>query len=104
MEANIFEKLKQFTIKEASLTDEPLTRETKIEEDLGITGADAIEYLIAYGKHFKVDVSKFLAAEYFRAEGRSSFVVDSKKKKVLTLAHLEKGILAGILNDEVINS
>jgi hypothetical protein len=38
-------------------------------EDLGIYGDDATDLLISYGKRFNVDVSKFMAADYFKGKG-----------------------------------
>ena len=92
----------------------PITLETALENDLGITGDDAVEFIIAYGKEFNVDVSKFMAADYFDAEGYDivgpliRWITRNKKPqkqlKILTLGHLEKGIIAGKLDEEVINS
>jgi hypothetical protein len=97
-----FEKLKLFTIKEAFLTKEKLTRDTKLYEDLGITGDDAIEFILAYSKYFQVDVVNFMAADYFEDEGRSTLFRKGTNKKIITLGDLEKGIIAGKLNEEII--
>lgn len=112
MSDEIFNKLKSFVIKQAAVEDEEVTREAGIEEDLGVYGDDAVELLIAYGKTFNVDVTKFMAADYFSAEGDPilpaiiRFLTGKKKKKdkILTVGHLEKGILAGRLDEEIINS
>jgi acyl carrier protein len=112
MSDETFDKLKAFVIEEAAVDAEEVTKEAKIEEDLGIYGDDAVEFMIAYGKVFNVDVSKFMAGEYFDAEGDwilpaiIRFLTGRKKKKnkILTVAHLEKGIYAGRLDEEVINS
>ena len=42
-----------------------LTRNTTVEKDLRITSDDAVEFLLAYAKKFDVDVSHFMAADYF---------------------------------------
>ncbi|MBC7688235.1 MAG: DUF1493 family protein [Aquabacterium sp.] len=112
MSEEIFDKLKTFVIKQAAVEDEEVTRNAGIEEDLGIYGDDAVDLLIAYGKTFNVDVTKFMAADYFSNEGDPilpaiiRFLTNKKKRKtkVLTVGHLEKGILAGRLDEEVINS
>ena len=112
MSDEIFEKLKTFVIKEAAVDEEEVTREAKIENDLGVTGGDAVDFLIAYSKEFNVDVTKFMAADYFDGEGDpilpaiGRFFTGKTKKenKVLTVAHLEKGIVTGRLDEEVINS
>jgi acyl carrier protein len=90
----------------------PITRETTIEEDLKITGDDSDEFLIAFGKEFKVNVSDFKIGDYFGSEGDpvlrtlNRILSRGKKrsKKTLTIGHLEKAVLAGKLDEEVINS
>lgn len=78
---------------------------TRIEEDLGITGTDAIELLIAFGKEFKVDVSNFMAADYFHGEGHSWLNPGYKpNKKTLLIAHLIKAVSAGKLDESVTKS
>ena len=113
MSDNIFEELKQFIENQLWKFDFPLKKATKIENDMGITGTDAIDFIIAYGKHFNVDVSKFMAADYFGPEGGLylpfkipflKFLLRTYKTKILTLGDLEKGIIAGKLDDTVIES
>jgi acyl carrier protein len=58
MGEQIFEKIKQFVDDEGWGYGISFNRETKIEADLGITGDDAAEFMIDYGKQFNVDVSK----------------------------------------------
>lgn len=112
MNDDMFNKLKSFIIEETGVEENEVTRETRIENDLGITGDDAIDFLLAYGKAFHVDVSKFMAADYFDGEGyeilptifRMFTGKKKKQNKILTVAHLEKGILAGRLDEIIINS
>ncbi|HEV7229844.1 MAG TPA: DUF1493 family protein [Bacteroidia bacterium] len=106
MNDSISIKLKQFLEERRINSKDPLTKETRIETDLDITGTDAIQLILEYGKHFNVNVSEFLAAEYFEAEGSFPWFNFNKKrnKKTLTISHLEKGIRAGRLDEEIINS
>jgi acyl carrier protein len=105
MNNKTFEEIKTFVIEQALIADSGLSRDTRIEKDLGITGDDAVELLIAYSKQFNVDVSKFNAAEYFEPEGMNVLFSNSvTNKKTLTLGDLEKGMIAGKLNEEIINS
>lgn len=112
MNDEVFNKLKDFVIKESAVDDEEITRDTQIEEDLGVTGDDAVDFMIAYGKAFNVDVTQFMTGDYFDGEGDIilpaiiRFFTSKKKKpnKRLTVGHLEKGIIAGRLDEEVINS
>jgi acyl carrier protein len=84
----------------------PLTMDTRIEEDLGITGVDARDLIMEYGKKFNVVIAKFMAADYFEAEGSFPLFNFNKKpnKTSLTVYHLEKGIIAGALDENVIGS
>jgi acyl carrier protein len=112
MDNDVFEKLKQFVTEQRWEYPFPLTKDTTVEKELKITGDDAVDFLIAYGKKFNVDVSHFMAADYFDSEGdiilpaiiRSITGRRKPFKKILTLGHLEKGIMAGKLTEEVINS
>ena len=91
----------------------PLTEAVRLYEDLGIYGDDAVEFLIKFSKEFNVNVSNFMAADYFKGDG-VDFIMPiinlfSKRKaqsvkKTLTLGHLEKAIMAGKLNEAVISS
>lgn len=109
---DIFGKLKEFVIKQSAVDDEEITRQTSIADDLGVYGDDAVDFIIAYSKQFNVDVTKFMAANYFRDEGGISlpsfvkkvFGETERKYKKLTVGDLEKGILAGRLDEEIINS
>lgn len=107
----LFSKLKDFVIKQSCVNDEEITLETTLGDDLGVSGDDAVEFIIAFGKEFNVDVSHFKAANYFEPEGDVilpsvlRFLTGKKKqsRKTLTVGHLEKAIVAGKLDDEVIN-
>ncbi len=111
MNEEILDKLKFFIIKQTSVKGEEVTRDAGIEEDLGIYGDDAVDLLTAYSKAFNVDVTRFMAADYFSDEGDPilpaiiRFLKNKKKRKakILTVGHLEKGIIAGRLDEEVIN-
>ena len=65
----IFEELKNFVIKQSCVDDEVITDKTEIEDDLVVSGADGVEFIVAYGREFNVDVSRFMAADYFSPEG-----------------------------------
>lgn len=111
MEKDIFSRLQAFVIKQSCVDDEEITSETRLEDDLGIMGDDAVEFLAAYGKEFNVDLTQFMAADYFSAErgiilqtiGRWIIGTSKLKRKQLTVGHLEKGILEGRLDENVIN-
>jgi|SRR5579872_4054632 len=106
------EKLKTLISNISGINIERIQDDSRIEEDLRIYGDDAVELLITYGKEFNVDVSRFMAADYFSGEGldiigaikRAITGKPKPLKKELTINHLEKGIIAGRLDEDVINS
>ncbi|AFD07247.1 DUF1493 family protein [Solitalea canadensis] len=112
MDNEIFDTIKKFIVKQAAVTEIEVTECASLENDLGITGDDAVEFIIAFGKEFNVDVSKFSAAEYFEPEGDRIFPAiirlftgrQKAKQKDLIMKHLEKAVIAGRLDEEVINS
>jgi len=107
-----FSRIQKFVEKKRWKYKFPLTRITRIEEDLGIFGDDATEFLVAFGQEFNVALNNFSANDYFNDEtaGSSGIIVRflswNKKpnKKILTLGHLEKAIVAGRLDEDIINS
>jgi acyl carrier protein len=108
-----FQELKEFIVDQVGVSDDEVTPTARLYEDLGVYGDDATELLVNYGKRFNVDVSKFMAANYFKGEGvdviGSLIGFFTRKQsglglKVLTVCDLEKGICAGKLNEEIIAS
>jgi acyl carrier protein len=112
MDTEIFEKIKKFTVTQTGVREGKITEDAELENDLGISGDDAVEYLIAFSKEFNVDISKFMAADYISPEGDSILpaiirVFTGKKhpkQKELKIHHLEKAIIAGRLDEEIVNS
>lgn len=90
----------------------PITRETCLEKNLGITGDDAVEFILEYGQKFDVDISNFNIRKYFTPEGDTIFPgiirfflgKNDPKESELTIGDLEKGIIKKRLDEEVINS
>jgi acyl carrier protein len=105
-----FDRLKKFIVEQIGVYESEVTPNSRLYEDLGVYGDDASELLIKYGKRFNVDVSKFMAADYFKGEGidviegliRLFSGKQSGALKTLTVYDLEKGIVAGRLDEEVI--
>jgi acyl carrier protein len=113
MDTSAFDSLKAFIVEKAGIDENEIAPETRLYEDLGIYGDDAFELLVGYGKKFNVDVTKLMAADYFAGEGELFAPVLIKlftgkrpesNLKVLTVKHLEKGIVAGRLDEEIINN
>jgi len=121
MSDEIFNRLKKFISEQGFgytlpwpllFKKKEIKRETTIERGLKITGDDSDEFLIAFGKEFNVDVSKFPIGDYFGDEGDPilpsiiRFLTGKKRRqtKTLTIGQLEKAVIAGRLDEEVINS
>jgi acyl carrier protein len=100
----VFEKVKSFLIEKTFITDIQYTSKTNIEEELGVTGDDAVELIIEFGNKFNVDVSKFMLADYFRAEGIDFLGLFKKKKvrKILTLGDLVNSVITGRLDEKTL--
>lgn len=90
----------------------PFTRDTALEKDLGISGDDAVDFLLDFSKKFNIDMSKFDIRKYFFPEGDFMLpiilrlITGKKREKIseLKLGDLEKAIIAGRLDEEIINS
>lgn len=90
--------LKEFVIKQSAVTDEEITSATSLADDLGISGDDAVEFIVAFGKAFNVDISQFRISDYFKPEGGLMLInIFTSTKKPFTVGHLEKAILTGKL-------
>jgi hypothetical protein len=83
---------------------EVITASTGMQRDLGVYGDNAVEFLVAYGKAFHVDVSQFMAADYFDGEGMDvlAWFKPVKERKELTVGHLQQGIAAKRLDEQVL--
>ena len=112
MKDEIFARVKSFVIKQAAVNEDEVIEDASLENDLGVYGDDAVDFIVAFGKEFKVDVSRFMAADYFKGEGTDMFGSimqmftgnSEKQRKDLKVSHLIKAALAGRLDEEVINS
>lgn len=111
MDRDLLNALKAFIEKQAGRNTDKIKLDNTLD-DLKIYGDDAIEFIIAFGKEFNVDVSRFMAAKYFAPEGdpilpaiiRFFSSKEDVKSKRLTIAHLIKAINMRRLDEEVINS
>lgn len=113
--APLFSSIAKLVADKAGINVEEVTWDLSIERDIGLTGDDAIELLLDYSEKYNVDVSNFMAADYFDGEGSTGDFISyllvwlfngtvAEKKKHLTPRHLVKGVIAGKLDEEVINS
>jgi acyl carrier protein len=108
MDDLVLNKIKRFLESDRwGLGEREIKRSTRIEQDLRLTGNDAVEFIVAFGKEFGVDITNFMANEYFDAEGIIHIpfenvinslidflfgIKNKKHKKVLTIEDLERAI------------
>lgn len=112
MNDEIFEKIKLMVIDKMGKYRKPLVRDTTLEKDLGMSGDDAVEFIFEFSKRFSVDISKFEFKRYFFPEGdfilpaiiRSFAGRKNPKQGELKLGDLEKAVIAGRLDEEIINN
>ena len=112
MNDEIFNRIKLLVEGKMGKYRKPLLRDTTLEKDLGMSGDDAVEFILEFSKRFRVDISKFEIKKYFYAEGDSVLPAiirvftgkKNPKQKELTIGHLEKSIIAGRLDEEVIDN
>lgn len=99
----VFCKIKEFVIEKNLIDADEISEETEIENDLGITGDDAVEFLEEFSQKFKVDTSGFDFESYFMTEGINLssifklFSSKKKKRKRLTLKDLQQAVERGKL-------
>lgn len=111
MDNQIFERICDFVERQQGKLYPKLTRDVTIERQLFLTGFDAFEFILDFSKEFNVDISNFMAADYFEAEGSMSVTIKYwlgmtkkpwKYRKELTLGDLEQAVIVGKLDETVI--
>lgn len=55
----------QFIRQETNIYDLQISEHTTIENDMGVTGAEAFDLIEAIGKKYDVDISQFKFNKYF---------------------------------------
>ncbi len=99
---NRFDELVDFLRKQIGEHKMAINRETLIEDDLGVSGDDASDLIKAFSEKYNVDVSDFNFEKYFYDEP-GAFNMQNRSITPLNIEHLEKAIIAGHLNEDVIN-
>lgn len=107
-----FELLRKFIAENTIAEIDNISRNSDLSADLILKGDDAIEFILKYSKHFNVEVSNFMAADYVEPEGDRilPFLIGlitcrrKEKLKKLLVGHLEKGMEFGRLDEDAIAS
>ena len=98
-----FDDLVLFVRDEISEYKLSISDQTQIEDDLGVTGCDAVQLIKKFSKKFNVNINFFKYNQYFYPEP-SIFNSFSEKIKPLTIGHLYRAIKVGRLDDTIIES
>ena len=102
-EDKILGDLISFIRKEMNEFKGPINRGTLIEDDLGITGDEAAELIMNFSKKYNVDIHEFVFSNYFYDES-AVFILSHEVKLPFNVGHLQKAIIAGRLDETVINN
>lgn len=92
---NIKEQLIQFIREEIGEFKKRIDSFTQIEDDLGVTGDEAIELIQKISKKFNIDISEFDYKKYFHPE--PNFLTTYGNIKPLTIHDIETSIVLGKL-------
>lgn len=99
-------KIIEFTRRETFSPNILKSRETRLTADIGIDGADGLEFIVSFSKKFNVDVSRFKPDLYFDWEGNqfvsAIFGLRNNSLLEITLGDLEKAVVYGKLDDTVL--
>lgn len=68
MDAELFERVADFVSREAGVRRDRLTTETRLEDDLGVTGDDAVDLVAAFAAEFGVALDGFVLGRHFGGE------------------------------------
>ena len=102
-------RLKKLLSQQSGTPVERITLDTRLAEDLGMTGLDASEFMDKYFAEFRVDPSGFTFGPYFHDEGGYGivglflFVINRGKtgKPPMTVRQLLAGIQSGRWTDVI---
>jgi acyl carrier protein len=68
---DMFKRVESFVLKFWPASKGPLSPDTRLLDDLGMDGTDAMEFMEAFSKEFDVDMSEFEFDSHFGSEGFS---------------------------------
>lgn len=84
------DRVKEFISKYWSIPLAKLNSKSRLEDDLGITGDDAVEFFDLFSKEFEVDLRELELQKYFESEGvgliNLSWLI-GKRRKVERSSH-----------------
>ncbi len=99
---NQFAELVYFIRNQIREDEIPITRETLIEDNLGVTGDEAEELIRNFAKTYNINIDNFVFMNYFFEEP-NIYNSSGRTLKPFTVGHMEKAIIVGRLDENVIN-
>ena len=99
---SLLKDLENFVREEIGEFKIEMFKNTLIEDDLGVTGNEAIDLIKKFSARFNVDISHFKPDQYFYPE--PGIFSKFENVKPLKLGDLENAISYGKLNDKIISS
>jgi hypothetical protein len=84
-----------FLLEELGEYKTQIYKDTLVERDLGITGDDAVDFIVKYSEKFTVDITDFEYSRYFNHEPAAFRFF--RKVEPLSIGDLENGIHSGRL-------
>ncbi|NAW50018.1 DUF1493 family protein [Elizabethkingia argentiflava] len=96
--------LKAFICKCLMIEKDKISQDTSVNQDLGLYGEEAFEFILDFSKSFNVDISHFEFHKYFKPEmdaitGFIGWKAGLEKKRLpLFVSDLEEAIKKGVLN------
>lgn len=107
MGSQTFEEIKAIIPKIFYPKKREITADMELEEDLGITGDDADEFIMTFSERFNVSTKNFKSSDYFASESEDPFQtvagwlfgkkLKKNGRKRITLGDLEKAVEEGEL-------
>lgn len=101
--ADLVERLFLFVKCESCVDDVEISMDTRLEDDLGVYGDDAVDFIVKYSDTFNVDVSDFNIKDFFSPEQdllSKLLFMSGFLRKPFTVRDLYNGILEKKLGSE----
>lgn len=96
---NTFEELKKFVVDQRWEYPFELKKTTRLYEDLKLYGDDAVDFFVAFGVKFNVDLKNFHLDLFFKGEGFSVLPSQNRElRKSISQEDLETAVEKGYLD------
>jgi hypothetical protein len=83
MDNKVFYEIQELLHRTQGIPKNKITKHSSLEDDLGVTGNDAEDFMELFVENFKVDYSGFDTAKYFSNEGFDLLGITTLVRKLL---------------------